>query len=250
MEDVQVVALTQGAGREFPPIPLGADGSTTHGVVYDHFRLLSRAAYAAAAAGAKLDPENPPREVGQHGLIILAYALTCDGRTVRPTTIDVVAPNGAAMPRSAQHQLGADELARALPGVQLPGDTLAVTVGLRAPRANDTIRITYSEAACGSTSNAVNLPLKGSAARAVEMPMPPLPSGASANARVLLQALVDLDGAVQRPAYVGGPAELLQAAIEAAGRWRFEPARINGAPLPSAVLLQVAFTASQDSIRR
>ena len=78
--------------------------------------------------------------------------------------------------------------------------------------------------------------------RTLETPAPSLPAGlAPSETPVRLQALVDLDGMLQRPAYIGGPAHLTPAAIEAIRRWRSEPPRINGAPIARAVLVQVKF---------
>ena len=87
------------------------------------------------------------------------------------------------------------------------------------------------------------LPVKFSAARAIDTPLPPLPAGATADGPVRLQALVDLDGTLQRATYIGGPASLGPAAIDAAGRWRSEPARVNGAPVATGVVVQVRFKA-------
>ena len=240
MDDVRAVAFAQGATRDFPAIPLGPDGDTTHGVIYDRFRMLARGARAAAAAGTALDPQNPPRELAQQGMVILAYPLSCGDRAVRPAAIDIVAQNGALVPRSGLKELAAGDLAGLLPGTDLPAGTIGVTAGVPGPRANDSIRITYAEPACGG-SDQVALPVRFTPARGVQMTMPALPEGRAAADPVLLQALVDVDGAMQRPSYVGGPPELVAAATDAIGRWKSEPARINGAPVTAGVLLQVRF---------
>jgi len=240
LDDVLTMAFVQGATRDFPPIPLGPDGDMTHGVIYDRFRMLARAARAAAAAGTTLDPKNPPSELAQQWMVILAYPLSCGGRTVRPAAIDIVAPNGAVMPRSGLKELGAGDLAGLLPGANIPAGTIGVTTGTSAPRANTSIRITYAEPACGG-SDQLALPVKFTPARGVQMTMPTLPEGKASADPVLLQALVDVDGAMQRPTYVGGPLELVTAATDAIGRWTSEPARINGAPVAAGVLLQVRF---------
>lgn len=240
MDDVRGVALAQGASREFAPIPLDADGTTTHGVIYDRFRMLARAARAASAAGSPLDPKNPPRELAQQGMVVVAYPLTCEGRPVQVTAIDLVASNGAVAPRTDQPQTAS--VGKLLPGVQIPEGSLVATFPVANPRQGDSIRITHAEG-CGPTSDVVTLPMKFTAARAVETPMPSLPAGAPTAQPVLLQALLDLDGTLQGASYVGGPAELTAAAIEAVGRWKSEPPRINGAPMPLGVMLQVRFTA-------
>jgi hypothetical protein len=59
-------------GRELLPIPLGVDGTSTHGVIFDYFRLVARAASAASRAGTPLDAKNVPREVGRPRTVVVA----------------------------------------------------------------------------------------------------------------------------------------------------------------------------------
>jgi hypothetical protein len=239
-EDLVAVAVTQGSSRDFAPIPLGADGSTTHGVIYDRFRVLAHAARKAAAAGAPLDAQNPPRELMQVGSVILIYPLTCGDSTVRAGGVDVVAPDGSVLPANRRTVLDEQAAARLLPGIQPPAGTLAIGLPFSAPRLGDTIRITYTEL-CGASGDQVSLALKGSPARGIDMPNAPLPAGMKAAQPVLLQVFIDPDGTLQRSTYVGGPAALAQAAADAVRRWRFEPGRVNGAPLTTATYLQVRF---------
>jgi hypothetical protein len=238
MSDRNTLAVAQGTARAFDPIPLDADGSSTHGVVYDRFRVVARAARAAAAAGAPLDPARLPRELPQ--MVIVAYPLPCGERAIRPAAIDIVASNGAVMPKGGQAQAGGDDIGRLVPGLEAPAGSLAMTAPLMVPRHNDTIRITYAEA-CGTASDQVNLRVTASAARGVEMPQPVLPEGAPAGEPVLLQVLVDLDGRMYNPTYVGGPASLAAAAIAGVATWQSEPARVNGAPIPTGTHVQIRF---------
>ena len=124
-------------------------------------------------------------------------------------------------------------------GLRPAAGTLFAAVPLSAPRANDTVRITYAEA-CGPTS-AVTLRVTMSGPRGLEMPEPPLPAGAPPGQPVLLQVLVDVDGAMREAVYVGGPAVLSKAAIDAVATWKSEPARVNGAPVAAGALVQVRF---------
>ena len=234
------VAVAQGPAREFKPIPLGSDGETTHGVIYDRFRILARAARAAAAAGKSLDPASLPRELTQHGMVIVAYPLPCGDRTIRPIAIDVLAANGRQVPERGQVQASGAELAQLVSGLEAPDGSVGMTSALAAPRGNDTVRITYAET-CGGGSDQVSLRMSGSPPRGIDMPMPPLPEGAPADQPVLLQVLVDTEGKMQEPIHVGGPEVLRAAAIGAIGRWQSQPARINGAPVVAAVLVQVRF---------
>lgn len=235
------VAVDQGSTRDFPPIPLDQDGATTHGVVFDQFRMIARTARAAAAAGTKLDARSVPAETARPRTVVLAYPLSCGNQTVRPAAIDILAAQGAAVRRDGEYARDA-EIGTLLPGVQAPVSSLAATFTLSTLRPTDTIRITYADAACTGGSPEVSLPVKYSDPRTIETPMPPLPAGlAASDAPVRLQALIDLDGMLQRPAFIGGPAHLAPAAVEAIRRWRSEPPRINGAPIPRAVMVQVRF---------
>jgi hypothetical protein len=59
--------------------------------------------------------------------------------------------------------------------------------------------------------------------------------------RVLLQAVIDVDGSVRHATYAGGPAQLAPPAIEALQTRRATAARINGEPVASSMLLEVGF---------
>jgi len=231
------VALEQGAARDFAPIPLDADGSTTHGMLWDGFRMLALAARTAAAAASPLQPTARP----DAGTIILALPLACDGRTVAPVGIDLLPQQGAAVPRRGDYIRDA-EIQKVLPGMATAAGSLVARFPLQQVRPTDRVKITYAEPACPGVMTDVLLPLKATAVRGTEMPLPVLPAGAKPEEnRVLLQVLIDLDGAMQRPSYVGGPAHLQQAAMDAVKTWRAEPARVNGAPVATAMLVEVAF---------
>jgi hypothetical protein len=58
---------------------------------------------------------------------------------------------------------------------------------------------------------------------------------------MLLQGLIDLDGKVRRPEYVGGQLQLLALAQENLPACKVEPARVNGAPIATGVVTQVQF---------
>lgn len=78
-ESLIELAVEQGAARTFAPISLDADGSATHGVIFDRFRLVARAARAAAAAGRPIDPVRPPPDLIGTGMVIVAHPLRCGG---------------------------------------------------------------------------------------------------------------------------------------------------------------------------
>jgi hypothetical protein len=238
-DQTREVAVEQGAARDFPPIPLATDAEP-HGAIYDTFRLLALASRAATASGKPLDPKKAG-DIGPLGMTIVAYPLPCEGQKLSPTAIALHAANGAAVPRKVEGNLPAATVATMLPGVKLPDGAIVVTYPLSRPRPNDTVVVTYSGDGCGVTANARRFPLQMTAARGVEMPSATPPAGVTVNAPMLLQGLIDLDGKIQRPEYIGGQQELLAIAKENLAAWKVEPARVNGAPIATGVVAQVQF---------
>ena len=240
-DSLRRLAIVQGAARDFAPISLDADGSATHGVLFDHFRLMARAARAAKAAGTALDPERPTPDLARARMIVVAYPLRCgDKGPIAPVSIDIVASQGRVPPRDGELATG-EALARLLPGLETPAGSMAAAYPLDRPRPIDSIHITYPDGSCGP-SNLVVLPMQYTNAKPVKTPAPSLPAGEPPTERpVRLQALIDADGTAQEITYVGGPAGLTGAAIEAVRGWTAEPARLNGGPIVVPVLLQVKF---------
>lgn len=239
MDAMRGVAIEQGSTREFAPISLDADGSAAHGILLDSFRLLARAARAAAAAGTRLDPKTLPRDLARVRMVIVAYPQRCgDKDAVAPASVDLVASEGPQQPRRDGELATGEALARLLPGMSLPPGAVGAAYMLERPRVIDTVRITYPDAACGE----VVLPFKYTNGRAVNTPAATLPAGHPPTDRpVRVQALVDLDGAVRQPSFAGGPATLSGAALAAVQSWTAEPVRLNGAPMPTPVVLAVRF---------
>jgi hypothetical protein len=236
------LAVEQGATREFDPIPLSPDGSTTYGVAYDHFRLVAKGAMAAAKGGTPWDPKNPPRSVFEQYLTIVAAPLTCGDRTVAPLTIDVVPAQGPAAPRRAGPVSG-DELAKILPLISAPAGSVAATFNnMLTFRAQDSVRITYADAICDGASKEVMLRVAFTPAKGVTMPTAPVPASATAPvAPIYVQAVVDLDGRLQHGQYIGGPNDLMPDALANLALWRAEPARMNRAPVVFDTLAMVWF---------
>ena len=236
-ESLTSTGIEQGATRDFAPIPLDGDGTTTHGFVWDGFRTLAVASRAAAAKGKTLGPEAQR----DGGTIIVAYPLTCDGKSVAPLAIDLEPPQGQPVPRIGDLAKGG-AITKLLPGTNPPEGSLAARFPLLQIRPSDRVRITYAEPACPQGTTQVVLPFKFAGARPADFTPPPLPEGANpSEKRLLLQVLIDLDGKLQRATYVGGPTRLQQAAIDAVKSWRAEPAKVNGAPVPTVTLVEVRF---------
>jgi hypothetical protein len=244
-ESLLQLAIEQGAAKDWEPISLDPDGGSAHGVLLDHFRLIARAARAATAAGTPIDPRKPDVGLMRPRMVVVAYPLRCgDKEPVAPGSIEIVAAEGQSPRRDGELAIG-EALARMLPGMRVPAGAMAAAFFIDRPRATDAIRIAYPDGGCGTSNEAV-LPMKYTNAKPLKTPQPALPGALAgqASARpVRLQALIDLDGAAQRIVYVGGPAALVDAAIDAVRGWTAEPARLNGSPVVTPVTLQVRFQA-------
>jgi TonB family protein len=68
------------------------------------------------------------------------------------------------------------------------------------------------------------------------------PEGATGSATVLLELVVDRAGAVSAVEVLDGAEPFVRAAAEAAGGWRFEPARRNGQAVPARIRFELRFT--------
>ena len=235
------LAIEQGAAKDFAPISLDADGSSAHGVILDHFRLVARASRAASTAGTPIDPTKFVPELMRTRMVVVAYPQRCgDKEPVAPAAIEIVPAEGQPPRRDGELATG-EALARLVPGMQLPARAMGAVFLLDHPRATDRIKIGYPDGGCGAATEAV-LSMKFTNAKPLMTPQPPLPAGQAATDRpVRLQALIDLDGVAQRIVYQGGPAALADAAIQAVRGWTAEPMRLNGAPVVTPVTLQVKF---------
>lgn len=229
------LAIEQGATRDFDPIPLNAPGGPRV-VVMDQFRVLAYLSRLAARAGAPWDPKRPPT---RGGTAVIAYPQECNGRTIAAKEIDLHPPQGPPLPRG--EYLNETTATTLLPRIELPAATLVATFGLSLPRPTDALRVVYDGEPCGTTQT-TDLPVVATTVRFTENPPAHLPAGhAPVTDRVLLQTLVDTDGHVQKAVYVGGPEDLIAAAMAAVGTWRAEPARINGAPVVTPGMIAVPF---------
>ena len=129
------LAVEQGAAKEFAPISLDADGSATHGVIFDRFRLLARAARAAAAAGTPIDIKQPPRELMRTGMVVVAHPLRCgDKEPVPPASIEITPAQGPAPQRTGELATG-ETLARLIPNVRVPAGSMGAAFPHRASAA-------------------------------------------------------------------------------------------------------------------
>ena len=233
-------AVTQGVSREFEPIPAGTNPSAPHAWIFDHFRLVTRASRAAAQANRPLDPQAVPKEVAQPRMVVVALPQACEGRPIVPAAVEIISAQGASAPR-----LGAEvrdaALVALVPGLTAPEGSVGAAFQMAGLRSGDQVRITYPEA-CAGGGTQVMLPARFTPPRALATPPVRVPAGGKpGEGPVYLQVLIDPAGTFAQPEYIGGPSQLVKAAIEGIATWKVEPARLNGAPLVTSSVLKVEF---------
>jgi len=223
------------------PISLDSDGSATHGVVFDHVRLVGKAFAAAASTGHPLDLNSVPGEVSRPHFVVVAYPLACyGGSPVPPQSVKVSDANGKS-PR-AMTEVRGEQIRGLVPGVNVPAAALAVMydADLALP---GQVEIQYGTA-CGSVPPMVVLPVKGEAGRITYRVAGRVPAGVTlpqGGAQVRVQVYFDFNGVPRFPAYSSGPGALAGAAVAAVAEFRADPPRVNGAPLLQISTIAVAF---------
>lgn len=233
-------AVEQGAARDFGEIPLGADSARPNALLFDHLRLVARASRAAAASGSSLNPNALSRELSSPRMVIVALPQQCQGRTIAPVSIEIAGSQGPPLQQLGPEMRGVD-IASAVPGFSAPEGSMAAAYAAPMPRGNEQVVITYPEACTGGGTQ-VRLPVRYTPARPLDTPPATLPEGETPpEGAVYLQVVIDPAGTFQKADYIGGPAHLVKAAIEAIASWKVEPPRINGAPYITPVVLQVRF---------
>lgn len=244
-DQMERLALADGRTRAAPadPIALGGAGSEAPAAAFDHFRVVERHARAAVQAGTPLAAGEVPERVSRPHSIVLAYPRRCPDRMVTASRLVFEDPRGRQLTPEATATT-AESVAVWLPGMAVPEGTLAARFGLDGPRAGVAVKATFPDACSGATEE-ITLEMGSAGARLVDSPMPVRPAGdAAIGTWVAVQAVVDHDGRFREAVALGGPAALAQAAVDALAGWRAEPARVNGAPLASPVVLQLTFRAA------
>ena len=83
------------------------------------------------------------------------------------------------------------------------------------------------------------------AAKLISAPKPVYPSMARAarvQGTVKIQATIARDGSIRNLQLMSGPPLLVAVALEAVGRWRYQPTLLNGEPIEGQTTIQVDFT--------
>ncbi|HUL74777.1 MAG TPA: hypothetical protein VLT86_16820 [Vicinamibacterales bacterium] len=237
----QLMALAVALGdKPVAPISIDPDGSSVHGVVFDHVRLVGLAARAAAAAGTPLQP----RALGEWGrprTVVIAYPRQCDGQTASPESVTLSDASGNS-PHSSATARGED-IARFAPGFTVPPGAVAIVYDAQGLIEGARIGVRFASA-CGAEPAEVILPVKSERGRVVKSVLGVAPADVTippGGAQVRVQVFLDADGTPRYPAYVAGPYELRDAALAAAADWRVEPPTMNGAPLLQTATLAITF---------
>jgi TonB family protein len=75
----------------------------------------------------------------------------------------------------------------------------------------------------------------------VEPIYPPLAEQARIQGTVELEAVIGKDGTIQNLTVLRGPPLLVQAALDAARQWRYQPTRVNNEPVEVVTVIEVVF---------
>lgn len=150
----------------------------------------------------------------------------------------MIAAQGSIAREAPGGILQGDDLATAFPGVPAPDGS----IGIRFRNAQPTqARIVYAQGCNGSPAE-ITLPFRVEQARLLELVPGVIPAGvADAEPVVYIQVLIDPEGHIARPQYLGGPRSLYPAAVDALAKWRVQPIRVNGSGVVTPNVVQVPF---------
>lgn len=124
-----------------------------------------------------------------------------------------------------------------------------------APVLTDVVAIPRMDSSADSAPNAaipvpeVRSPLVGGQVqqarllKAIPPAYPALARARHVGGEVALDALIDAVGNVTKVRAISGPADLQQAAMDAVGLWKYDPARLDGRPVAMHLTVVVKFTA-------
>jgi hypothetical protein len=233
---VVALALEQASKADIALIKL--DPASPRGYFLDRYALIELQARTAAKAGTPYDPGRPPKEFEAFGSAVIAYPMSCGDRVIPATNVELIAAQGSIARDAPGGILQGDDLAKAFPDVAAPEGS----IGIRFRNAQPTqARIVYAEGCNGSPAEST-LPFRLEQARLLELVPGVIPAGVvEAEPVVYIQVLIDPEGHVARPQYLGGPRSLYPAAVDALAKWRLQPIRVNGSGVVTPNVLQVPF---------
>jgi protein TonB len=70
---------------------------------------------------------------------------------------------------------------------------------------------------------------------------PALAKQSNTQGDVVIKATIDKNGRVVHMNVVSGPTALRQAAVDALGRWKYEPSKLNGQPIEAQIFVTIKF---------
>jgi hypothetical protein len=248
--DTQIARLAIELARDGDPapVPLDAAGPPEHGVIFDRFLVAAVKARAAAVAGKPLDPVAATPDLVREDAIVVAYPLSCSGRSIAPSDVEMSV--GGARPGPVPDVgplIAGAALGARLPGVRLPDGAVGKAFASAPFQQNLEVRVTYASPPCGATTNALTLPIQWLRGQPVRRPpTAKLPDGSaeSSPSVVQLRGMVDAAGAYRFPSLAAGSASLAAASIQEASRWQYQPYRANGVAIPQSVITTLTFTAT------
>ena len=229
-------------------IPLDTAGGPVHGVVLDRYLLAAVGARAAVKAGTPIDVTAVTPELLKNMTFVVAYPVTCNGRTIRPRQIEMSAGGTIQGPvRSIGPLVDGDTLGGATPGLTLADGAVGMPFQSIAFSQNLEVRVTYAEPPCVTTGSVLTFPLQYAQTQVQpRLTTARLPSNTSlpSPTPVRLRGIVDLEGSYRFPTLADGPAELAATSVVTAAQWKFNPARVNGVAAPAVIIMPLTFTAS------
>jgi hypothetical protein len=251
--NIERLAAELAAKGEVRGIPLDADGSFRHGALFDRFYLsavMTRAGLVAGSAttirswsdGVTARTEAPPGS-----MVVVAVPLVCDGIINPPIDVTFTSSSGPGPVRKLGANVTGADLVALLPGVTMPEGA----IGARYPNwmlTDALVTIAYAKPACPGPSTEAALHLVGGIIPRIleRVTTAKLPDDMASEppTTVHVNFLVDGDGHPRFATALDGSAALRGPAEEAAGRWRYDPARLNGAPTPTtSMTVPITFTA-------
>jgi hypothetical protein len=226
------LAIDMASEKEPAPVPIGPAGTGPYAFAFDRFTRAHVAARAAASQGSALDPLKPPRDLLLGQLLLVAVPVSCGDRVVRPLDVNMdldtkPVPRWLAVRGAALQKL--------LPGITVPPDAIGVQFQDAALRSAEIVKISYADAICSGTGKQITVPVTSTVPRARERPVIEMPPGQPAPKdpiTLTISGVLDLDGGLRYASAPEASTPAGAAAMAAAGKMRFDPARINGAPVP------------------
>ena len=178
---------------------------------------------------------------------------------VQTSDAQVAANHAAAPAKQSVPRVTTDMMSATLNGHPVSSQRTADTQGDAAPALNAMAPASASNSALsGIGSSDITLPpapeirsegpvtvggqVKEPKLLASTLPIyPALAKQSNTQGDVVIKATIDKNGRVAHMNVVSGPTALRQAAIDALGRWKYEPSKLNGQPIEAQIFVTIKF---------